>query len=390
MCRLYYPYFKIEKSGCREKYQHKLYLYVLALFCEKIVIPSRHLLEVENDKFDILLESKELFRKNIICSRIPNQKNTLLEYYNSIKDSIVEQIPEIVEIRINRIINDLYVTDSFFEKYEPLEQQSYYSEKIKVFLAEYKKRPGNVKGLQKIILYCNRKEFVTKEEFDKFIKNALKNGWITKNICKRLRKASDLIYFIAGASSDRIKVCYDTFFEHQCIRTEIENTISNFDEIINQRYNPEFLIKFLMDLDVIHDRNELQNLNINDILRLRKHLCFEKFIKEYEKYSVRLDFEKFYERKKHASKYICTIKSAMVSTFFTVFCCGITTILTSDVIFSIVLGLVSSVITYVGTYLWKKNKYEIPLLEGILDKVIALFDPIALYIDKMKCTLLSD
>ena len=51
MCHIYYPYFKIEKSTQNKKYNHKLYILLLSLFCDKILIPSRHLLEIENDKF---------------------------------------------------------------------------------------------------------------------------------------------------------------------------------------------------------------------------------------------------------------------------------------------------------------------------------------------------
>ena len=50
MCHIYYPYFKIEKSTQNKKYNHKLYILLLSLFCDKILIPSRHLLEIENDK----------------------------------------------------------------------------------------------------------------------------------------------------------------------------------------------------------------------------------------------------------------------------------------------------------------------------------------------------
>lgn len=391
MCHIYYPYFKIEKSTQNKKYNHKLYILLLSLFCDKILIPSRHLLEIENDKFDILLNCKTLFQKNIIYSRIPKNQNCLMDYYNSIKTSITNRPQEIVELRIQKIVNDLYSNKDTCETYEPLEQQEYYFQTMKIFLQEYKKNHKNVKGMGNIDSFWNITDIITKEDFDPFLKDLKKQEHITKSTYARIKKASDLLYFVAGASTERIKVCYDTYFEHKCIRPEIEIAISTFDEIINKKYNPDEIIQFLIRLKVIEQESDLQKLDISDVIYLRNLKCFNKFINEFEKYSTRSDSNDYFEKKRSTVKAIRIIKSAIVSVVLTCASTVIGGLITSSLIWSIIIALISLVLYSLITYMWqKKNKYKIPVIEGILDEIIGFFDPVSLYLAKIKWRLDSE
>lgn len=229
MCHIYYPYFKIEGSAPQKKYNHKLYILILSLFCDKILIPARHLLEMENGKFDILLDCAKLFQKDIIYSRIPNNQNSLLDYYNSIKMDITNRPQKIVEIRIKKIVKFLYSSKDIYEKYEPLEQQEYYFQTMKKFLQEYKRKHKNVKGMRDIDSFWHATDLITKEKFEPYLKTLKVQDKITKDTYTRLKKASNLLYFVAGASTERIKVCYDEYFEHKCIKSEIDAVIDSFD-----------------------------------------------------------------------------------------------------------------------------------------------------------------
>lgn len=81
MCTVYYPFFKIERETRNVKYDHKMNLLILALVSEKILIPSAHLLEMDNDKFDILLSYKRMCQEKIIYSRCSKSEKSLREYY---------------------------------------------------------------------------------------------------------------------------------------------------------------------------------------------------------------------------------------------------------------------------------------------------------------------
>lgn len=328
---------------------------LLSLFCDKILIPSRHLLEIENDKFDILLNCKTLFQKNIIYSRIPKNQNCLMDYYNSIKTSITNRPQEIVELRIQKIVNDLYSNKDTCETYEPLEQQEYYFQTMKIFLQEYKKNHKNVKGMGNIDSFWNITDIITKEDFDPFLKDLKKQEHITKSTYARIKKASDLLYFVAGASTERIKVCYDTYFEHKCIRPEIEIAISTFDEIINKKYNPDEIIQFLIRLKVIEQESDLQKLDISDVIYLRNQKCFNKFINEFEKYSTRSDSNDYFEKKRSTVKAIRIIKSAIVSVVLTCASTVIGGLITSSLIWSIIIALISLVLSSLITYMWQKK-----------------------------------
>lgn len=89
MCNLYYPYFKIEEET-KTRYNHKRDILLLALVSSQILIPARHILEMDNDKFDILLKLKKLFDKGVIYSRIPEGYSNLLGYYQDRKNMLLK------------------------------------------------------------------------------------------------------------------------------------------------------------------------------------------------------------------------------------------------------------------------------------------------------------
>lgn len=391
MCRIYYPFFKIEKSNPRKKYNHKINILALCLISDKILIPARHLLEMENDRFDILIKYKRLFHENIIYSRIPDNITNLRSYYESIKADYTDQMPEVIEIRINKIINELYDNvDNDCEKYNPLAQQNYYFREMKIFLCEYKINHRNIKGFDEIISFWNESTFITKEDFDPYLKDLFKNRRITKDTYRRIKKGSDLLYFLAGASIGQLKVSYDDYFEYKCIRNEIEATIANYNQIINKHYSPSEIIKFLKFLEVLEKEVDIEKLDIDDILYLRKQYCFDKFVKEYDKCSMFKDVDAYFEKKKNATKIICIIKSCIVSIALTCISTLLTGVITLSLVNSLIAAVILLVPTYFATYMFqKKYRYEIPGIEKLLDRIICCFDPVSLYLAKIKWRLSS-
>ena len=117
-----------------------------------------------------------------------------MDYYNSIKTSITNRPQEIVELRIQKIVNDLYSNKDTCETYEPLEQQEYYFQTMKIFLQEYKKNHKNVKGMGNIDSFWNITDIITKEDFDPFLKDLKKQEHITKSTYARIKKHP--IYYI--------------------------------------------------------------------------------------------------------------------------------------------------------------------------------------------------
>lgn len=87
MCIIYYPFFKIEKD-IKIKYDHKRDLLVLLLVSDKILLASKHLIDIEDDKFDILLRYKKMFQKNIIYSRCSEDYSSMLNYFESKKNNL--------------------------------------------------------------------------------------------------------------------------------------------------------------------------------------------------------------------------------------------------------------------------------------------------------------
>ena len=63
MHSIYYPYYMIEKNGNKsKKYNHKRNLCVLALFCDHILIPLRHLLTMNDEEFNELTANKIIWQ----------------------------------------------------------------------------------------------------------------------------------------------------------------------------------------------------------------------------------------------------------------------------------------------------------------------------------------
>lgn len=393
MCKIYYPYFRLEVSGFKDKknkkvYDHNLYLNTLALFCDKILIPTWHLLEMDNDKFDILLKKKLLFQEGIIYSRIPENMNSLEEYYEDAKKKVTDRIPEAVDIRINKIINELYGSTAEFAKFNVIEEQEYYSKELHDFLEEYHERVPNAKGIKELLVLWKSGGIICKEVFEPILLERRCNRKISSESYRKIKKISDQLYFIAGASVQSLKVCSADYFWDKSTASIIKTTIPNIDNIINDKYNPENIIYLLIDLDVIKNREDIEKLSPEEIIKLRKQKCFKKFIECYELYSSSKRVDKIFEKKKNSFKLICILKSMIMATFFTVVSTIIPAKLTQNLLFSIIWAIVFMIITYIGTYLWQtKKRYEIPLFETGLCKIIGFFDPVSLYLAKLHWTI---
>ena len=389
MCKVYYPFFRLEVSGYKDKkqkkYNHRLYINILALFCDKILIPTWHLLEIDNDRFDILREYKILFTNGVIYSRIPEHMNTLEEYYENVKKQKGIRNPLALNIRIERIIKQLYEGVTVFEKFNAIEEQEYYSNKMRAFLQQYANSYPRTKGINKLVdFWPTEATIVSKEKFEPLLSQAADKKEISKSSFARIKKVSDELYFVAGASVQIMKVCDGEYFHDEQTKIILEDIIPNIDEIINDKYNPETIIDFLIKNEIIYSSEEIERLNVADIIKMRQQECFEKFIRHYERYSVSDKFDKLFEKKKNLFKLICRIKSLIISVGMLVLSTIITTNITSELGASIGLSLLFTIITYVVTYIWQtKSRYEIPLLEGLLDKIVGFFDFDSLYLAKL-------
>ncbi len=118
-----------------------------------------------------------------------------MDYYNSIKTSITNRPQEIVELRIQKIVNDLYSNKDTCETYEPLEQQEYYFQTMKIFLQEYKKNHKNVKGMGNIDSFWNITDIITKEDFDPFFKRFKETrAYYKEYVCKNKKSIRFIIF----------------------------------------------------------------------------------------------------------------------------------------------------------------------------------------------------
>lgn len=391
MCRVYYPYFKIESNNPKSSYNHKLYIMVLSLFCEKILIPSRHLIEMGNDRFDILLSCKALFEEDVIYSRLSEKEQNLSDYYTRIINASGQAKMQIQKIRVDKILGILYKDKKVFETYNSFEQQAYYSDKMEVFLNEYVRKHHAVKGMNALkSLWKKGQDIVTKEEFDNALERFKKEKKITSQTYDRLRTGSDSMYFIAGVSGGKLKVCYDRYFRNKCIEEELKSTIVNYDDIINKRYNPKTIVDVLKKLKIIDNEHDVAKLDITDILYLRSQKCFKHFIKAYDKNSILDSFDDFIDTKRNAYKVICRIKTSIVTVVLTIISSVLSAFITKSMIYSLVISLITLVLTSFVTYLWQtKNKYQIPLIDPFLDAIISFFDPVSLYLAKLKWRIAS-
>lgn len=394
MCNLYYPYFKIEEET-KTRYNHKRDILLLALVSSQILIPARHILEMDNDKFDILLKLKKLFDKGVIYSRIPEGYSNLLGYYQDRKKYVVKNPPEVTDIRIDRIVNELYIEKEKFTNYKEIEQQGYYSLKFKRFIFAYKEKHKGTKGLEKIEKYIlkNKKndKLNLKEEIDPYLDNLRKNNEISLQTYKVLKKASDVLYFIAGASTQQLKVCLNLDLISNGIEEEMNEIISDYTHIMNNNYSPERIIERLIELGIIDEKEKFDNITVDEILYLRNLKCFKKFVKKYEKESEINNNEKYFENQKQKLKYLDTVKYTGIELILMIITAAISWIFFKSFLLTLVATIVFNAIVSLFMYLWKKRyHYEIPFLEGFVDGIVELIDPATLYLSKVKWVLARD
>ena len=395
MSNIYYPYFKIEEGKKNERCNHKRNIRLLALVSGKIMIPARQLLEMDNDQFDILLGLKKLFDKKVIYTRLPCGCKGLREYYEDRKDDFTKSPPEVTDIRINKIVTELYAGQTEFDEYNTLEQQGYYSEQFGRFISAYIQEHRRVKGREKLEKYISENEanqkLNIKEEVDPYLYELKKSRAIGDKTYKTLKKASDVIYFVAGASTQQLKICLDPNSISGSMGKELENTISGYTNIVNKNYAPEKIIEWMQELEIINEKSDLDHISVDEILYLRNIKCFRKFVKKYEKISEANDNEKYFESLKKRLKYLNKVKYGGVEFVLTVLAAAISWIFFKSFLWSLAatigFGAISSLLLYILTKRWH---YEIPLVEGVIDEIMDLIDPVTLYLSKVKWIISKD
>lgn len=392
MCHIYYPLLKIENEQRKKQYDHKHNLMILALVSDRIMIPARHLLDTDNDKFDVLLKCKKLFQEDVIYSRIPEDCTDLVEYYNNQREKANSQLDvDVMDIRISKIMNEMYKGKENFVRYSVIEQQNYYSQKIKAFFTLYKRGHKNTNGIEELEAYFadfEDGEIIVKEDLDAYLRNMKSSDMITKETYIRLKKVSNLLYFVAGASVQQLMVCYDSYFRHDCIDKEIHEIISDVDYIINKKYSPDEVADFMMKMGVIEQKSDLDKLTVEQVLTLRNEKCFAKFVDAYEKRETINDYSRFWGKRKNWINNIRRIKSGIVSVILTIITGIIAHLLSSTLIWDVFVAVITWLVTSGFMFFWQEIKhYKIPFIDPYLDKLIGKCNPVSLYLAKVKFAL---
>lgn len=141
-------------------------------------------------------------------------------------------------------------------------------------------------------------------------------------------------------------------------------------------------------MKIIDSEKDLEKLTIDDILSLRQEECFKDFAKEYNKVSEKNYFDNYFENKRMHIKVILYIKTILVAVFFTIISTIITSILALPLKLNILVSILVLAITSILTYLFQVyRKSELPIVEKYLCKIIGFFDPVSLYLAKLKWKL---
>ena len=383
MSSIYYPYFQIENYNIkrhRKKYNHKLYINVLALFCTDMLIPARCLLTMGQDKFDMLMHGGSLFTDKIIYFRLPNNIQNLTEYYESISSELAGINQNNINKRIERISNCVSMTE--IEKYVPLEQQSYYLSKIKEFATYFLGDHNNVKGSE--ILQKDIESITNKEDFDKLLRKLKSDRTITNDTYVKFMEASGMLYFLAGASQKNLKVCSDPYFKTASIKTEMEMIINNFSEIINEAYMPDNILDALKELDIIEENDDINKLTYEDIKKLRSTTYFKKFANNYCKWSNGNKALGHVKSKKTKLKYMKIARDFIIGLFFAIITTAISHIFNQSFLIDLKWGVAFLIISTLLIHYFDKFVYKIKWLDNLLDKIIEFIDSDCLYLYKIK------
>lgn len=375
MSLIYYPFFRLGKMQGK-KYNHKRYLTILSLFSKGIVVPCRHLLEMGDDEFDVLMSFSPLIKNGQIYFRLPRGINTLQAYYYSIQNTLSTPFIVVTE-RINRITE--VIGDRPIKEYNPDLQKSYYSSKISAFITKYCENHRVNKKYQESLNKIRSKDAISKEEFDKLIFQLKKEGRISKSIFLALKKASNILYFVAGSSEESLKICYDDYFNtRDC--PEMQSIINNYEKKFIDEYNPNEMIRTLIISGVLAREDDIDRLSANDILELKSADFIPKIIEKYCALSgTRRALS--YINKKSASIFIIPIlKEFLITVIITVIAILLSVIFGSDPKISIRISIFSAVISFLVVHMALKHRKKKWALDKLLNWVTTLLLPDTMYL----------
>ena len=375
MSLIYYPFFRLGKMQGK-KYNHKRYLTILSLFSKGIVVPCRHLLEMGDDEFDVFMSFSPLIKNGQIYFRLPRGINTLQAYYYSIQNTL--STPSIVVTeRINRITE--VIGDRPIKKYNPALQKSYYSSKISAFITKYGENHRVNKKYQEPLNGIKSKDVLSKEEFDKLIFQLKKEGKISQSIFSALKKASNILYFVAGSSEESLKICYDDYFNtRDC--PEMQFIINNYEKKFIEEYNPNEMIRTLIKSGVIAREDDIDRLSANDILELKSAGFVPKIIEKYCTLSGTRRALSYINMKSASISFIPILKEIIITLVITIVAILLSVILGSDPKTSIGISISSAVITFFVVHLVLTHRKKKWTLDKVLNWVIALLLPDTMYL----------
>lgn len=380
MSSVYYPFFFVEKS-IHKHYNHQKNIILLTLFSKDVLIPIRHFLLIGEDEFDILMKYENLIKQGVLYYRLPIGTNTIDEYYDSIKSSIKGIPAKTINYRIKKL-NE--ISNQQISVYDPSMQQSYYSERMKDFLRNF------VKGHNKLRVNCRDElikiadeDIVTKELFDHAIKNLKDTNILSETIYKKLINASNVLYFCAGSSGSKLKVCKDNFFDISGIDECMLNTIHNYDEIINESYNPNSIEKVLIEIGVIESSDDLYKLTCKDIIELRSTKWHEKFVAKYCRLSNTKRALGYLKEKKKLIGSLKKLKGIIFSLFLSVITAIISYFLVKTFLANMIVTVVTFVISEILITIMQKLNLRFRIIDDLLDKLLGIFIPDVLFLYKI-------
>ena len=379
MGSVYYPYFQIE-SLTRDKYNHKVNITILALFCNDVLIPLRHILNLSEAEFDILIKFKELMLNNVLYFRLPDNISSIDEY-----DKIYKITKNKYKNRV-AMISSIFNKDYKFQHYDPIAQQQYFSDTIKGFVIDYcalhnKTSKQSRDNLTKL---CNI-DLLTKEDFDIEIKKLRNNKDISDSIFTSMKKAANAIYFLAGISGSRLKLCKDKIFEANLIDDCkcIAKTIPDYEDIVNDSYNPARIIDELQCVGIIKNENEIKKLKCNSIIELRSTKYFRKFVEKYCKLAGTKRALKYLSQKKKTVEKLKGAKSFIVSLLLTIFVSVLSFVLIHDILSNVIISIISFIILFIVSNIIQKFDIKLGFFDKIVEWIIGLFIPDTMYLYKI-------
>lgn len=387
MSSLYYPYYKLEDYKTKNKtYNHKLNINTLSLFCTDIVIPCRHILTISVAKYNTLLNSKKLFEQGVLYYRLPENIENLSDYYEKIKNELYRPNHKLIKSRIEELSN---INQNVSHKYSSEIQQANYSDNIKRIIDVYVEKHPRVKIKDLLLAEIEKTDTITKEAFDTFLDKHKKNKTISIDVYDSLKTISNILYFVGGASKNKLKVCYDEYFDNSIVKGIMESVVSNYDEILNKDYDPEKIVEVLKEINVLTDKNDVTLLKCDDIMELRFIKEFKKFAKRYCSKATNNKALEYLRGLKKPVSCIKTIKSIILSIFFTIVSTGISHIFKQEFFMDLLIGLFTFAISEIITILFIKFNFRVKFISKILDKIIGALSPDVLYLYKIQQKIIS-